>query len=54
MMGNDFLPQQFCMNAKAGNFDAVLSQLKSFYKKKQIYLTNKFEVIWPHFLQFWD
>lgn len=33
-MGNDFVPQLYCMNVKAGIFDEVMNKLKEFYEKK--------------------
>lgn len=34
LIGNDFIPQLYCMNTKAGDFDNVLGKLKLFYQRE--------------------
>lgn len=40
LIGNDFLPQIYCMNTRMGIYDKFLKILRKFYKKKKLYLTN--------------
>lgn len=38
LIGNDFLPQLFCMNVWLGDFDRILEKLREFYYNEQRYL----------------
>lgn len=40
LVGNDFLPQIFCMNTKMGTYDQFLRVLRRFYEKQRGYLTD--------------
>lgn len=46
LMGNDFVPQLFCMNVKGGTFDLFVNKLKILYQEEKKYLTNKSEIEW--------
>jgi 5'-3' exonuclease len=49
-IGNDFLHQLYCMNAKEGNFDEIISIYKSTLAQLPGYINDKGEVHWGRFL----
>lgn len=44
LVGNDFLPQIFCMNTKMGIYDKFLKVLRLFYRRRGTYLTTRHKI----------
>lgn len=51
-IGNDFLHQLYCMNAKVGNFDEMILFYKQVVPTLGGYLCDKGYINWPHFTTF--
>jgi 5'-3' exonuclease len=51
-IGNDFLHQLYCMSAKKGNFDEIITIFKNLLPRLGGYLSEKGEINWPRFLEF--
>jgi hypothetical protein len=49
-IGNDFLHQLYCMNAKDGNFDEIISIYKSTLAQLPGYINDKGAIQWDRFL----
>lgn len=45
-IGNDFLPQLYCLSTKAGHFDILLDLLRSFYIKEKKFLVFREKILW--------
>lgn len=53
-MGNDFLPQLYCMNVKGGTFDLFVDKLKALYEKEKKYLTDRSDINWEMLAKYFE
>ena len=45
-IGNDFLPQLYCLSTKMGHFDTLMDLLRAFYLKEKKFLVFREKILW--------